>query len=479
MADAIAVGEGVRGRPLGQSGGVGARSRSAGKAADRGAQGRNRTADTGIFNPLLYQLSYLGAGSAGNWSIFQALSTPAWPAQDGLLMVAKRVVVVLVLSAVVAACGAQEIAPTPVPAPALPPAPPSSAAPFQSPAVAPPVVAGEGTITRVATRESVPLTGPRVEAKAGDWLLESGQSVAVVSAEGRVVDLGSRGERDEITAIDPTVFLGLDPAHVEIVSIDLVGDEGRVLHVVRRVLEKPLVLHAFVSFVGDLLRVETVVTASAPMTSPVVVTLGERVGWSNVPTWAAGHGFITRAGTFVGDFLARDSYGAAYAMCVEGGRIVARFDSPDSGFHEAASTGEAPEIVVPDAPTKRRVIIVSHARGSLGKAAMALPCTGPRAAEALHLPEGLPRTAHVEVARCPTGGRPPAPYARFLPEETAVVPPAGCLQMRLSAPGHASSPWFPSTASVGRTSRRPGASGSPCSRRARVGRSRPGCWCAA
>ena len=28
-------------------------------ALDDGAQGRNRTADTGIFNPLLYQLSYL------------------------------------------------------------------------------------------------------------------------------------------------------------------------------------------------------------------------------------------------------------------------------------------------------------------------------------------------------------------------------------------------------------------------------------
>ncbi len=26
----------------------------------RGAQGRNRTTDTRIFNPLLYQLSYLG-----------------------------------------------------------------------------------------------------------------------------------------------------------------------------------------------------------------------------------------------------------------------------------------------------------------------------------------------------------------------------------------------------------------------------------
>ena len=30
-----------------------------------GAQGRNRTADTGIFNPLLYRLSYLGAKSEG------------------------------------------------------------------------------------------------------------------------------------------------------------------------------------------------------------------------------------------------------------------------------------------------------------------------------------------------------------------------------------------------------------------------------
>ena len=32
-------------------------------ALDNGAQGRNRTADTGIFNPLLYQLSYLAAAN--------------------------------------------------------------------------------------------------------------------------------------------------------------------------------------------------------------------------------------------------------------------------------------------------------------------------------------------------------------------------------------------------------------------------------
>jgi hypothetical protein len=31
------------------------------KSEGYGAQRRNRTTDTGIFNPLLYQLSYLGA----------------------------------------------------------------------------------------------------------------------------------------------------------------------------------------------------------------------------------------------------------------------------------------------------------------------------------------------------------------------------------------------------------------------------------
>ena len=36
---------------------------------ENGAQGRNRTADTGIFNPLLYRLSYLGAGLAAGRAV--------------------------------------------------------------------------------------------------------------------------------------------------------------------------------------------------------------------------------------------------------------------------------------------------------------------------------------------------------------------------------------------------------------------------
>jgi hypothetical protein len=36
-----------------------------GAVAKIGGQGRNRTADTRIFSPLLYQLSYLAPGAAG------------------------------------------------------------------------------------------------------------------------------------------------------------------------------------------------------------------------------------------------------------------------------------------------------------------------------------------------------------------------------------------------------------------------------
>ena len=40
-----------------------------------GAQRRNRTADTGIFNPLLYRLSYLGNGGVFNRKSLDRSST--------------------------------------------------------------------------------------------------------------------------------------------------------------------------------------------------------------------------------------------------------------------------------------------------------------------------------------------------------------------------------------------------------------------
>jgi hypothetical protein len=343
------------------------------------------------------------------------------------------------LAAILAAassCCPREIQPAPTP----PRAEPATSAAFEPPAVPPPI-ATEGTVTRIDARDRVALTGPRVDARPGDWLLENAQSVAVVSAEGKVIDFGARGGRDEITAVDPTVFLGLDAAHVEGVSIGPEGDGGHVLHVVRRVLEKPLFLHAFISFDGDRLRIETAVTAGSPAAAPLAVTLGERVGWSNVPTWAEGHGFITRGGTFAADFLARDSYGVAYALCAEGGRLQARFDSPDSGFHEPAATGESPQNVPLYAPSARRVVVLVHAYGSLGRAAALLPCRPRPNAQPVSVPDGLPPTAHLETARCGKGGHGPAPYARFLAGERDAAVPEGCFEVRLTAPGHGAGAW--------------------------------------
>ena len=47
-------------RGVGKSHKKGALNKDASGLDNAGAEGRNRTADTGIFSPLLYRLSYLG-----------------------------------------------------------------------------------------------------------------------------------------------------------------------------------------------------------------------------------------------------------------------------------------------------------------------------------------------------------------------------------------------------------------------------------
>jgi hypothetical protein len=266
-------------------------------------------------------------------------------------------------------CGGQDLPVAP------PPPPPPPPAPWAAIAVPPPVGA-EGTVAPIRDRKDVPLDGPRVDAKPGDWVIRNAGSVAVVAAlDGRVIDFGPEGGRDELVALDPTVYLGLDSVHVEVASIEPAGDGGRALHVTRRVLEKPLWLHTFVSFSGAHLRVESAVTAASAKAAPLAITLGERVFWGNVPTWAEGQGFVQRGGTHMTDFLARESFGTSYALCSEGGRLMARFDSPDPpGFWEPATTGESALPVPLDKPSQRRAIVLSHGTRSLGHAAVSLPC---------------------------------------------------------------------------------------------------------
>ncbi len=56
------------------------------------------------------------------------------------------------------------------------------------------------------------------------------------------------------------MFLGFDAVHTEIVKIEPVTGAA-VLHVERRVLEKPITLHLFFAFAGPVLRIESAVAA--------------------------------------------------------------------------------------------------------------------------------------------------------------------------------------------------------------------------
>ncbi|APR75111.1 Hypothetical protein A7982_00457 [Minicystis rosea] len=143
----------------------------------------------------------------------------------------------------VAGC-TQDLPPPPAPCPEAPAAvtsPPKTVAPPAAP---------EGVVTKVEARDQVPLSGPRVDAKVGDWMIANGDRVAIVSAEGRFVDFGAKGGRDELVALDPMVFFGFEGVHFETEKVEPVS-EGRAIHVVKRVLEKPLALHVFVTFSGS------------------------------------------------------------------------------------------------------------------------------------------------------------------------------------------------------------------------------------
>ncbi len=347
----------------------------------------------------------------------------------------------LVSALAVAACnGGQERPPTPPPVWAV--APVASAPPPLLPSIA-----GEGTVARVRGAAEVPLLGHRVDAKAGDWILESAGSVAVVSAEGKLVDFGGLGGQDEITTIDSTAFLGFDAVHTEIVKIEPVSGAA-ILHVERRVLEKPITLHLFFAFAGPVLRIESAVAAAAPAAAALAVTLGERVGWGNVPTWAEGFGFANQGGMHAGDFLARESFGVAYAMCSEGGRLQARFGWGDPGFYASAYTGEETIPVPADGLSARRVIALSQSPVSLGRAAVVLPCTQRAGLERWPIPTSLPVSARVEAARCTPEGKPGALWARFAAREREAWLPRGCMHLRFTAPGHTPSAWFAPAAAM-------------------------------
>jgi hypothetical protein len=292
----------------------------------------------------------------------------------------------------------------------------------------------------------VPLRGPRVEAKKGDFILRGDGMVAVVSgAKGTLVDFGVDGGEDALVAIDPTVFIGLEELTSIVESVGPAGPGEHTVLVKRRVLSDPaLRLWTYITFADRALRIESVATTQDE--AALAVTLGEIVAWGNVPTWVEGHGFATEKGSFAGEFIAREGLGVAYALAPEHDHVVARFAGGGAGFHEWARTGERVESIPAHGASSRRVVTMTVAAGTLGEAVRALPRFARAASEAWPVPSGPPPGAWAEVKSC--GG---TPFARFgLPSGaggrgsdrfSTLSLPAGNCWLRLAAPGFAPGSW--------------------------------------
>jgi hypothetical protein len=296
---------------------------------------------------------------------------------------------------------------------------------------------GEAALRRIDSRADVPLRGPRVTARKGDWLLQGQGGVAVVSASsGAVVDFGAEGGDDALVSVTPAVFMGLDPMNEVVESVAPAGTSGNTLLVRQRVLsDPPLRLWSYITFQDGALRIESIATAVEK--AVLAVTLGEVVAWGNTPTWVEGHGFVGGRDSLPADFIAREGLGVAYAMATERGHILARFAGPGFGFHEGARTGELVESIPAHGASTRRIVVLTQADGGLGDAVRRLPRYAHGPIEHFPLPAAGPEHMVAEVVHC--NG---AAFARFDASGAELLLPKGCWRVRLTAAGHAPGAWL-------------------------------------
>lgn len=316
---------------------------------------------------------------------------------------------------------------------------------------APPTDATGRAARLLSSAKEVPLGGVRVDAKPGDWMLESEGAVAVISWEGRVVDFGPQNGRDELVYVIPSISLGMSEKEMEKARISAIGEGGRVLRVERAVPTKPLLLLSYIYFRGQILKIDSVAvnTGGDPALAGV---LGERAGFGNVPIWFEGVGYVQRAGTFVGDFLGSDNFGRAYALCSEDGRVMSNFGAIDvAGFYQNGRDGETMVLVPEGSYSATRRIALSYSDISLGEAVMALPCGFRQAVrQKLRLPKIPLAGARTEIHRCGAGNTIGLPYLEFSAESKSkdegevkeIELPEGCFVARYRAPGHQTGAWI-------------------------------------
>ncbi len=301
--------------------------------------------------------------------------------------------------------------------------------------------AANGEVHRVLADRAVPLVGDRVDAKTGDWLLVSEGSAAVVSKKGVLVDFGPKGGLDAMVRTEPTVFGSLAPEHLD-EPIFRVVDDGKVLEMERRLFDKKATYFAFFFFKKDVLAIESeiVSTGDEPL---VFETLGETLGWGNVPTWIEGVGFAGTAGAFSADFVGRESLGLSYAMASDEGKTMARVGAlENNGFWDEPYLSERSVTIPAHESSPRRFMSLAWSKTSLGDAALELPSI--RRKYSRSVPIGaVPEKTFIEVAKCekdkPAGDL-VTRYA-WSKDRHTISMPDDCHVLRLTRLGYAPGPW--------------------------------------
>lgn len=296
----------------------------------------------------------------------------------------------------------------------------------------------------VGAREDVPLTGPRVDARPGDYLLRSQGLVAVVDASrGRIVDLGFEGKDDGLVYIEPGVLDGFDLARADVEHIGPGAGPAEVI-VRKRLPEKDLRFQETIRILDGRLTIETQVENAGAGTVRAAA-LGETVHFGNSPTFVEGHGYIEKGGSYGGRFTTIATPFQSYAICKSSGALFARFSAPEyAGAFTPYRSGEAFAEMAPGARTEPRVIQVVPARDGRLDAAVA---TCAPATRRIALPAETSAGATVEVARCKPGTT-DVPGERYLATPVAagdptIALPAGCFVVRLTRRAHAPGPWAP------------------------------------
>lgn len=298
----------------------------------------------------------------------------------------------------------------------------------------------EGTLSALKSGETPRLTGYRVDAKPGDWVLRNAGMVAVVQPGGRIVDFAREGGADELVFIDPTLFFGIAPEPSQVVEARADGAQANALYMRKALSARRMVLHAWVYFVGNVLTIETAVENEGAVEQ--VVTLGEIVAWGNIPSWVEGYGFIKGTGSFTGAFMARESFGVSYALATAAGRITARIPSFDlPGFYDSSQTGEEVIAIAPRAVSKRRIAHLAHSTMSFGDAAMRLPTMTKNPKLRFHHRGHLPNYARIEVAGCGLANAHAHPFLEFSASGDTLVIPRGCYSARLNIRGDQPGDW--------------------------------------